>query len=155
MVIDEKTCDTTESLVSVERLVTCSCSGCSKKSFLGHDWCFANLPGVFFACCGHGNLRETYISTPSEERLSGVEAFVWAAINRPTVSTMVKTYWHHWLGWYWPFVDMACRKVGYRLVFCLDTNRGKTWHEIHRRQVKRKVEVFDRTISPNAENQAL
>jgi hypothetical protein len=37
------------------------CHACGLKATKdGHDPCIANLPGVKFACCGHG-LREGYI----------------------------------------------------------------------------------------------
>lgn len=29
--------------------------------FDGHDHCTANLPGVLFACCGHGKDRQAYV----------------------------------------------------------------------------------------------
>jgi hypothetical protein len=28
----------------------------------GHDPCIADLPGVIFACCGHGNLGQAYVA---------------------------------------------------------------------------------------------
>ena len=31
-----------------------SCSYCGREPSLGHDPCIENLPGVYFACCGHG-----------------------------------------------------------------------------------------------------
>lgn len=37
------------------------CVGCGeRRTSEGHDPCIANLPGVIFACCGHGN-RDGYI----------------------------------------------------------------------------------------------
>lgn len=37
------------------------CNNCrQRRTPEGHDPCIANLPGVLFACCGHGN-EEGYI----------------------------------------------------------------------------------------------
>ena len=38
----------------------------------GHDPCIANLPGVKFACCGHGQ-KDAYISFEDGRMIRGVE----------------------------------------------------------------------------------
>ena len=40
-----------------------SCKHCGVEATIeGHDACLGTLPGVKFACCGHGGNREAYIS---------------------------------------------------------------------------------------------
>lgn len=40
-----------------------SCKHCGVEATIeGHDACLGTLSGVKFACCGHGNNREAYIS---------------------------------------------------------------------------------------------
>lgn len=44
------------------------CSKCGEKpTELGHDPCIANLEGVRFACCGHGNIEQAYIMFDNED----------------------------------------------------------------------------------------
>ena len=39
-----------------------TCPKCEKpRTELGHDPCIANLPGVRYACCGHGGVSYAYI----------------------------------------------------------------------------------------------
>ena len=37
------------------------CISCGEQPVEGHDACLASLPGVDFACCGHGDPRTAYI----------------------------------------------------------------------------------------------
>lgn len=42
-----------------------------------HDPCIANLPGVRFACCGHGRKETAYILFEDEECIRGEQAIVY------------------------------------------------------------------------------
>ena len=51
-----------------------------KRTPEGHDPCIANLPGVVFACCGHG-VKEGYVCFESGTIIRGdfrVEQAGWA-----------------------------------------------------------------------------
>jgi hypothetical protein len=38
------------------------CQHCGKnETAVGHDGCLGEIPGVIFACCGHGNPAHAYI----------------------------------------------------------------------------------------------
>lgn len=53
--------DTSEHVDSTDRV----CIKCHLEPTVdGHDACIANLPGVEFACCGHG-VEQGYIKTTS------------------------------------------------------------------------------------------
>ena len=50
--------DTNERVIGKER----PCPKCGEKSAAnGHDSCIANLPGVKYACCGHGVKGDAYL----------------------------------------------------------------------------------------------
>jgi hypothetical protein len=38
-----------------------ACVACGLAPVDGHDACIANLPGVTFACCGHGDPAQAYV----------------------------------------------------------------------------------------------
>lgn len=42
--------------------LTNPCKRCGKPPVNGHDACIAGLPGVEFACCGHGKRERAYIA---------------------------------------------------------------------------------------------
>lgn len=46
------------------------CPKCGLKPIGGHDPCIANLPGVDYACCGHGK-EEGYVKFKSGHTLRG------------------------------------------------------------------------------------
>jgi len=47
------------------------CSKCKKeKPISGHDPCIQKLPGVRFACCGHGLIGKDYVTLVSGKRMS-------------------------------------------------------------------------------------
>lgn len=49
------------------------CVHCGKMpSPGGHDACIANLPGVDFACCGHGGIERGYISFKNGVIIRGI-----------------------------------------------------------------------------------
>lgn len=51
------------------------CSKCGKyPNSNGHDACIANLKGVKNACCGHGDIKYTYVELESGEVFRGVYA---------------------------------------------------------------------------------
>ena len=48
-----------------------ACENCGKRRTKdGHDPCIANLPGVLFACCGHGR-RDGYVHFENGMTLRG------------------------------------------------------------------------------------
>lgn len=52
----------TKELLDVKNLKR-KCPKCNElPSENGNDPCISNLPGVKFACCGHGNVFYTYVS---------------------------------------------------------------------------------------------
>ena len=54
--------DTGKPVYNDEGIATRPCKVCNKKvTDEGHDPCIRNLPGVKFACCGHGNPKRAYI----------------------------------------------------------------------------------------------
>lgn len=42
----------------------------------GHDGCLGELPGLMNACCGHGNLNETYVQFLDEYCIRGFHASI-------------------------------------------------------------------------------
>lgn len=50
----------------------------------GHDGCLGTLPGVMNACCGHGELRGTYVQFPDGSSIYGLEAALWMSENNLT-----------------------------------------------------------------------
>jgi hypothetical protein len=51
------------------------CGVCGKADTPeGHDPCLGTIPGVFAACCGHGNPAEAYVVLEGGERLAGQAA---------------------------------------------------------------------------------
>ena len=55
---------------------TLACPQCGKtETAEGHDPCIANLPGVKFACCGHG-VEEAYIIFEDGRDVRGAEAVI-------------------------------------------------------------------------------
>ena len=55
----------------------------------GHDACIPNLPGVVFACCGHGNINDAYVMFRGGETIRGEVAKKWMHANKPL------PYWHY------------------------------------------------------------
>lgn len=52
--------DTKESTVTTHG--TRACGHCGEMNTPeGHDACLGTLPGIMNACCGHGDVRETYL----------------------------------------------------------------------------------------------
>ncbi len=65
--------DTGESTGEVEY----PCPACGKyPTDEGHDPCIANLPGVRYACCGHG-VGQPYLSLDSGKCIRGKKALAW------------------------------------------------------------------------------
>jgi len=61
----------TERLVPINPSKERPCKLCGKKPTRGgDDWCLGHLPGVLFACCGHG-VEEGYILFENGIRISG------------------------------------------------------------------------------------
>ncbi len=52
------------------------CANCDRKDTVeGHDGCLGTLPGVSFACCGHGITNMAYIAfNDDRETVRGQEA---------------------------------------------------------------------------------
>ena len=48
----------------------CSLCGRNPSDFGGHDPCIANLPGVKYACCGHG-VRTGYVKFTDGRTIDG------------------------------------------------------------------------------------
>lgn len=61
----------TNELVTTESMATKPCTKCHiKPTTDGHDACIANLPGVQYACCGHGIEGHDYVKVNDGRRLS-------------------------------------------------------------------------------------
>ena len=55
-----------------DELVILQCHKCKGwPTDLGHDPCIANLPGVKFACCGHGMKGRAYVVFNNDLTLRG------------------------------------------------------------------------------------
>lgn len=66
--------DGTDELVS-ENYKTKPCGNCGKEYTKdGHDGCLGNLIGIMNACCGHGNIDESYVQFWDGEVISGEDA---------------------------------------------------------------------------------
>lgn len=51
------------------------CGYCGKHNTpKGHDGCLGTLPDVMNACCGHGNVNETYLQFWNGEIVRGIKA---------------------------------------------------------------------------------
>lgn len=51
------------------------CGHCDKfQTKEGHDGCLGTLPGVFNACCGHGETKDAYIQYMDKTTIHGEEA---------------------------------------------------------------------------------
>jgi len=54
------------------------CPRCGRaRTAEGHDICLGTLPGVLFACCGHGNTDDAYVVFDTGDGLRGEEALKW------------------------------------------------------------------------------
>jgi hypothetical protein len=52
-----------------------SCGHCGQANTPeGHDACLGTLPGIMNACCGHGDLRVTYVQFLDGHAVNGVDA---------------------------------------------------------------------------------
>lgn len=52
--------DTKQSVKNFHK--TRTCGNCNKyHTNEGHDACLGTLKGIMNACCGHGNIKETYV----------------------------------------------------------------------------------------------
>lgn len=52
-----------------------TCGHCGKESTKeGHDYCLKNLPYAMNACCGHGDIEETYIQYWNGHVIKGEKA---------------------------------------------------------------------------------
>ncbi len=61
----------TDELVTPDSMATRPCTKCNLKPTAdGHDACIANLPGVQYACCGHGIEGYDYVKLDDGRRLS-------------------------------------------------------------------------------------
>ena len=54
----------------------------------GHDGCLEKLPGVMNACCGHGNIRESYVQFLDKSSINGYDAMV--------IQNILKKYRDRW-----------------------------------------------------------
>jgi hypothetical protein len=51
------------------------CGYCgNKKTIEGHDGCLGTLKGLMNACCGHGNIKETYVQFLDGHTVRGKDA---------------------------------------------------------------------------------
>jgi hypothetical protein len=68
------------------------CATCGEMpTALDHDACIANLPGVSFACCGHGVSDKEwypYVSLDNGRSLYGEAAAQWIRLNRQETQQM-------------------------------------------------------------------
>ncbi len=61
-------CDTMRPVAGSKR----PCGHCKQHSMLdGHDVCLGELPGVVNACCGHGDIEDSYIQMNDGTTLRG------------------------------------------------------------------------------------
>ena len=53
------------------------CGRCGKHfTKEGHDACLGTLPGVMNACCGHGDIADTYVQFLDDFSISGKDAAI-------------------------------------------------------------------------------
>lgn len=71
---DENTCDNYQKLICP----VCKLSPTEK----GHDPCIADLPGVRYACCGHGDIDHAYIMFDNDSIIRESEALEYFKNNK-------------------------------------------------------------------------
>lgn len=60
-----------------------ACGSCGLENTSdGHDGCLGTLPGVFNACCGHGQESDAYVQFDGGEFLRGHQALSWVDESR-------------------------------------------------------------------------
>lgn len=70
--------------------------------------------------------NNAYIST-THGKISGADAFIWAAMHRPTIASIIKTYSNHFAVTarvrVWFIANRLCNRFGYQCITCYTDTR--------------------------------